>query len=248
LIKAFFSGLQTGQLKLETRRHGFTFLEEILAGGVELEYGQLADGLIHKYKLLNVGASRLDGFLQGHVAGDYNVCGYFSENGNNLCCFNVDDNLRSHDYQVSTEPMLEVRLGMDALLATLNDLGLTPLVVLSGRGYHVWLRFREVVANPELYKFSIRVAARALAVLHPAGADYRRIKIGVYPHPEIIHTGSLRLFGSKHVRSGVFTHVLRDGHLLSEAASWDYFAACLREGTIPTEHFREVAERLAQPA
>lgn len=245
-LKDFFSGIQTEKLKLESRRYGFDFLDEILAGGVTLEYGQLVDGLIHKYKLLNVSKPRFDALLEGHVAGDYNVCCYFRENANNICCFNIDNNFKDFVYNDPATTIPEIKSVVATLISLLQELGLTPLALLSGRGYHLWLRFEATIANRELYDFLNHAAAKALMVLHDSGYDHRKIKIAVYPNPQIINTGSLRLFGSRHVQSNVFSHVLRDVELLDEAASWSYCAAYLKEQTLSVAQFEHARDQLAR--
>jgi hypothetical protein len=246
LLKRFFGGMQLDKLKLESRQYGFDFLHTILAGECSLEYGQLADGLIHKYKLLNVSRSRLGELLQGHVNGEYNICCYFREDANNVCCFNLDSNLKDFDYSAGADRNPEVQCALKELAGLLRELGLPPLALTSGRGYHLWLRFDKAVPNQQLFDFSIRAAAKTLAALHKNGFDYGKIKIGVYPNPEIINTGSLRLFGTRHVQNRVFSHVVRDMEMLDEASSWDYFADYLRDQTGPVAGLNHACDRIAK--
>jgi hypothetical protein len=246
LLKRFFSGMQMDKLKLESRQYGFDFLSAILVGGCSLEYGQLADGLIHKYKLLDVSQARLGELLHGHISGEYNVCCYFHSNANTVCCFNLDSNLRDYDYRAPADQYPEVRRSLKELSGLLRELGLPPLVTVSGRGYHLRLRFEEAVPNQQLFDFSIRVAAKTLEALHKGGYDYGKVKITVYPNPEIIHTGSLRLFGCRHVQNKVFSHVLLRSEILDEESSWDYFADYLQNQTSPLAKFNHARDEITR--
>lgn len=238
--------MQTEKLKLESRNYGFDFLNKILTGGCSLEYGQLGNGLIHKYKLLHVSEARFDELLAGHINSEYNICCYFQENASAVCCFNLDNNFKDYDYTEYAASIPEVQCALEALAGLLRELGLVPLVLVSGRGHHLWLRLREAVPTQQLFEFSIRVAAKTLKVVHDSGYDYKKIKISVYPNPQIIHLGSLRLFGSRHVQSNVFSHVLRDAELLDEPASWSYFASYLQERTIPIRQFEHARDQIAR--
>jgi hypothetical protein len=131
------------------------------------------------------------------------------------------------------------------MTALLSGLGLQPLVTVSGRGYHLWLRFEAALPNERLFGFSIRVAAKTLGELHKSGFDYSRVKITAYPNPEIIHTGSLRLFGCRHVRSGVFSHVAQGSETLDETGSWACFEDYLKNQTASAQGFDDAFERIS---
>jgi hypothetical protein len=238
--------MQAEKLKLESRNYGFDFLNNILTGECSLEYGQLGNGLIHKYKLLNVSGARFDELLAGHINSEYNICCYFQESANSVCCFNLDNNFKDYDYNELAAPIPEVQGALEELTGLLRELGLVPLVLVSGRGYHLWLRFEEAIPNQQLFEFSIRVAAKTLRALHEGNLNYNKVKFSVYPNPQIIHTGSLRLFGSRHVQSKVFSHVLQDAELLDETASWSYFAAYLKEQTLPIIQFGRARDQIAR--
>ena len=73
LLREFYRGLPKDRAKVETRRYGFAFLDELLSDGVTLEYGELTlTGLLHKYKLANIPEHRLDGLFRSHVAKESN--------------------------------------------------------------------------------------------------------------------------------------------------------------------------------
>jgi len=235
LIKAFYRGLPMDRVKLETQRHGFPFLEQLLADGAELDYGELTlSGTLHKYKLSQVPAEQIDRLLQAHVAKDGNVCLYFGAETNSLFCFNLDNNHKENNTAVIPEMEFAVR----ALREKLTAAGCEPLVIASGRGFHLWCRLDGPVANARLYQFMLTVAIRVAAELEAQGRDHRRVKFNFYPDPRTQNTVSLRLFGSDHAKNRVFSRILgNDGLLLDEQASWAYFENYLREKTINVENF-----------
>jgi hypothetical protein len=239
LLREFYSGLPKDRAKVETRRHGFNYLEEMLSDGTSLEYGELTlTGRLHKYKLAGIPARRMEGLLRSHVAKECNLCLYFGDRSNNLLCFNLDNNHKVNNTVVL--PEMEVAVG--ALSEHLARLGCEPLVVASGRGFHLWCRLDRPVDNDLLYDFMLRCAARALAAVHGKGGDFNRVKINLYPDRRIRDVVSLRLFGSDHAKNRVFSRVMGPEGLLGEEASWDRFERYLREKEIPGKAFREAYE------
>jgi hypothetical protein len=230
LLQSFYRGLPQDRAKLETEEHGFGFLAELLAGGAELEYGELTlSGLLHKYKLARLSPAELDRHLAAHVAQTRNLCLYFDGRANDLFCFNLDNNLLTG----SGAPTPEMEFAVRRLDETLRAAGCEPLVVASGRGYHVWGRLDGPVANEQLYAFMLRAGVATAAALQLAGHDHHRIKFNFYPDPRARDVVSLRLFGTLHAKNKVFSRVLAPGGLLDEAASWEYFADYLKNKTIP---------------
>lgn len=234
LLDEFYAGLPRDRAKVETYRHGFAFLEGLLSGGAALEYGELTlHGLLHKYKLARVPGTLMAGLLGQHVRGECNVCLYFGDRTNSLFCFNLDNNHKVNN----TEVIPEMGLALSALQELLAGLGCEPLVIASGRGYHLWCRLAGPVDNDRLYDFMLRSAAKTAASLHREGLDHNRVKINLYPDRRIRDVVSLRLFGSVHAKNRVFSFVsTRDG-LLDEAASWAAFEQYMREGTIAVDRF-----------
>jgi len=241
LLKEFYRGLPKDRAKLETPEHGFAFLEKLLTGGVELEYGELTlSRLLHKYKLARIPERRMDEFLLSHVEKACNVCLYFDERANDVFCFNLDNN-----HQVNSSELIpEVEFAIGVLAAHLRALDCEPLVVASGRGYHVWGRLDGPVANERLYDFMLRCAVATVAALHREGLDYHKIKFNFYPDTRISNVVSLRLFGSLHMKNQVFSRILTPDGLLEEEASWGYFADYLRNKTIAVARFNAAYESL----
>ena len=90
----------------------------------------------------------------------------------------------------------------------------------------------------------LRSAVTTVAALHRDGFDYHRIKFNFYPDMRISNVVSLRLFGSLHMKNQVFSRILTPGGLLDEAASWEYFAAYLRNKTIAVARFNAACDAL----
>jgi hypothetical protein len=245
LLKEFYRGLPKDRAKIETEAHGFDFLSGLLTGGVELEYGELTlAGALHKYKLAGISESRMDDFLRAHVEKACNVCLYFDERANDLFCFNLDNNSRTDSSALIPETRAAVRI----LAERLRELGCEPLVVASGRGYHVWGRLEAPVPNDRLHGFMLRAAVAAAAGLHAEGLDRHRIKFNFYPDPRTHHVVSLRLFGSLHAKNKVFSRVMGPEGLLDEPESWERFAAHASDGTIPVGRFDAAFEALSRQA
>lgn len=241
MLKEFSRGLVKDKAKIESEQFGFAYLERLLSDGSRLEYGHLADvRVLHKYKIVDIIDRRMDELLQMHVAKECNVCRYFDADKNDVLCFNVDDNHKTENGAIGPE----LSLALSTLRECLLGLGCEPLIVASGRGYHVWLRLDEPVENEALYQFMVRVAAHALLPLLIGGRDRRAIRFRFYPDIEDNDALSLRLFGSEHANSGAFSYVLSPTALLDEAGSWRYFEDFVRNKTTPAATFRSALDEL----
>jgi hypothetical protein len=241
LLKEFYRGLPKDRAKLETQEHGFAYLESLLSDGMALEYGELTlSGLLHKYKLRDIPERRMDEFLLSHVNQACNVCLYFGERTNDVFCFNLDNN-----HQVDNRAIIpEMELAVRVLAEKLRGLGCEPLVVASGRGYHLWGRLDGAVANERLYDFMLRSAVATAAELHRRGYDHHRVKFNFYPDPRTRDVVSLRLFGTRHAKNQVFSRILTPDGLLEEGASWEYFADYLKHKTIGVARFAAAGRSL----
>lgn len=241
LLKEFSRHFVGGRAKIESEQFGFAYLEELLSDGSALEYGQLADTrVVHKYKIVSISDRRMDELLKMHVMKECNVCRYFGSERNDVLCFNMDNNHKTNN----TEIIPEMSLALNALRACLLSLGCKPMIVASGRGYHVWLRLSDPVENSLLYDFMLRAAARALLPLLTSGYDHHAIKLSFYPDVKISDVVSLRLFGSEHAKSGVFSYVLSAQGLLDEAASWNAFEHFMRNETTSVATLGSALEQL----
>lgn len=241
LLKEFSRGFASGKAKIETEQFGFAFLERLLCGGAALEYGELTTTrLLHKYKIFDISDHKMDELLQMHILKECNVCRYFGAEKNDVLSFNMDNNRTTNN----TAIIPEMSLALDALRKCLAGLGCEPLIIASGRGYHVWLRFDEPVENSLLYTFMVRAAARALLALGIGGYDHKIVKFSFYPDIQVNDVVSLRLFGSEHAKNKVFSHVFTPEGLLDEAASWKHFEHFVRNKTTSAATFRSALNEL----
>lgn len=244
LLREFYRGLPKDRAKVETRHHGFEFLHALLSDGITLEYGELTlSGLLHKYKLANITVDRMDRLLQAHVDKEFNVCLYFDHRANSEFCLNLDNNHKVNNTVIIPEMRLAVRF----IAELLSSIGCVPLVMASGRGYHVWCRLDRPVENERLYGFMIRLAAKTAAFLQAQGRDHNRIKINLYPDRRIRDVVSLRLFGSEHAKNKIFSHIWTPDGLLDEQASWARFEDHLTANTIEAQRFDEAIKAFAAP-
>jgi hypothetical protein len=246
LLKAYYQGLPRDRAKVETREFGFPLLERLEKDGITLEYGELTlSGLLHKYKLANIPAHAFDRLLESHLEKRCNVCLYFDTEANSTFCFNLDNNHKENN----TALLPEMEIAVQTIRDLLARVGCEPLVIASGRGYHVWCRAERPIANDRLYDFMLRVAVRAMVAIHAEGRDYHRVKMNVYPDPRTRDTVSLRLFGSEHAKNGTFSQVLsQSGKLLDESSSWESFERHLHVGTLGLDEFERALEALREEA
>ena len=245
LIKAFYRGLPVNRAKVEMARYGFDFMKEFLSGGIRLEYGELTlFETLHKFKLTDISESQMDALLRAHVEKKCNVCLYFDPCENPIFCFNLDNNHVTNN----TVLIPEIELATASLVKRLGELGCAPLVIASGRGYHVWCRLDAPVANTRLYQFMLTAAAGVLLILHENQLDPLQLKFNFYPDPRIFDVVSLRLFGSKHAKNKVFSRIMTPEGLLDEQASWAYFEDHLKTKTIAMPTFDKAFNTLVAPA
>lgn len=242
LLDAFYQTMRRDIVKIENKNYGFDFINELTADDVTLDYVQMENNFIHKYRLLNVSEHVRKRLFQGHVNQDYNVCLYFDEMANNTLCFNLDNNFKTN----SAGKIPEMELAVDYLRQHLGKYGIETVSIKSGRGYHQWCRFEKPIANQLLLDFMIRIAAKTLASLHYSNHDYHTIKINMSPNPKFVEGLSLRAFGSRHIKTGNFSHVQTKDGVLNEADSWKYFSDYMSNKTISEQQFMLAYDELAK--
>jgi hypothetical protein len=245
LLREFSRGFTPDSAKIESAQCGFRFLDGLLSGGARLEYGELTPlRLVHRYKLVDIPRYRMVELLRAHVDKEFNVCLYFDPCANDTFCFNLDNNHRENNTLVIPEMTSAVR----SLRQCLCDVGCEPLIVASGRGFHVWCRLTRPVENDRLHRFMLQAAAMALRSVHYEGRNHNNIKINLYPHTQLRNVVSLRLFGSNHVKSGLFSHVWTVDGVLGEDASWERFEDFVRNRQASVAQFDASCEMLASLA
>ncbi|MBP2659148.1 MAG: hypothetical protein H6Q69_2180 [Firmicutes bacterium] len=229
-------------MKLEAKDYGFDFLDTILnpITGTQLDYAEIK-GNIPKYKLSNLHPKVYDYFLKCHIEQSCNVCGYFDKLQNNVFVFNIDGTEKKEGDELAED----VKVAGGIITKYLRKVNIEPLVVLSGRGYHLWCRMTEPVDNEVLADFILRVIVRTLATMENSGFDKKKVNISKYPHDNEQQNCSLRLFGSKHVKNQVFSHIFHPTQgALSEADSWAYFKEHMDNQSITPEHLTDAMEKL----
>jgi len=239
LLNEFYRGLCRDRAKVESYEHGFDFLDGLLAGGATMEYAEMSlTGMLHKYKVSQIPEWRMNELLEAHIRKVLNVCLYFDDTANRLFCINLDNNHKTNNTVVIPEMELAVRL----LRENLIKLGCEPLVIASGRGFHLWGRLEAAIENERLHNLMLRSMARTFLGCHQQGYDHREIKANFYPDPRARDVVSLRLFGSRHVKNKVFSRVLTPDGLLDEQESWEAFERYMKEKTIRVETFDRAYE------
>ena len=236
LLKEFYAGIPRDRAKIETGDHGFAFLDEMLSGGVSLEYGESHPlGTLYKYKLTNISERRMDELLISHIEKKCNVCLYFDNVANSEFCINLDNNHKVDN----TEVIPEMKLAVTLLRKHLASVGCEPLIVSSGRGYHVWCRTDASIDNGLLYSFMLRSMVLTMGHIQMQGHNYNKIKANFYPDPRNQNTVSLRLFGSDHSRTRAFSRIYSQDALLDEENSWISFEHYLINNTLSEGQFHQ---------
>ena len=232
LLREFYSSMRLDTMKLEVKDNGFNFLDIILNGGTRLEYGELK-GLIPKYKLTNINPVFFHHSLLHHVKKNCNVCMYFNEQANSVFAYNLDSRDKDNKYND------EMKSTLVMLERILNDVGIEPLIYISGRGYHIWTRCNEPIENKKLFDFMKMTSCLARYMLKKNNVTENKVDIALYP-TNTTNTNSLRLFGSEHIKNKVFSRVCtKDRGVLNEYDSWVYFEEYMHNKTITKEQFEK---------
>jgi hypothetical protein len=240
LLKDFYATIDKTQLKIETKHHGFGYFEEI-SRLATLDYTEFKNKT-YKLKLTNIQPEDFETLLRQHLDSEINICAYFDEQENSVFCFNLD---------CFTDDDSGIRLVAKFLRETLQKLGILPLVLKSGHGYHFWCKLKDPVPNGELQAFMEALTGIATFEAALDHADFTKLQCICYPRP-LTHDISIRLFGARHIGTGVFSPVVvgigeRD-ELLSEADSWRYFEEYALKCAVETSHFKKASAQAAKLA
>lgn len=229
LLKQFYSSIDKTTMKLEVLDYGFDFIKTMENAGITVDYVELK-GIIHKYKFKNIKPLIYDYLIKQHIEQSGNVCGYFHKTHNNVFAFNLDNAHKDKN----TEPTSQMKATVQIMRKYLNAVGIEPLITNSGRGYHLWVRLDKPIANEKIQDFMIKINARTQVTIGDFGMDKDKIMISMYPNKDTTY-GSLRLFGSKHVKNQEFSHVITKDGVLDEMQSWIYFSNYINQHTITEE-------------
>lgn len=241
LLSRFYTTVDRGQVKIETRTHGFDYmrrLDEIAS----LQYSEWKNG-VFKYKLTNVTEDVFEHFLGLHLESKINLCVFFNAERNNIFCFNLDT------FNGSVESLKAVAR---FLQQNLRRLRIEPLILRSGHGYHFWCRLQSPEENARLQAFMQAMIDVAAFQAVAGGVNIASLQCICYPR-HIANDISIRLFGCYHSVTGYFNSVVakigENDEILDEEASWRYFEEYLDKCTIENAHFDlafNAAMRLAE--
>jgi len=239
LLKQFYASMDVTQIKLEVRDYGFSFMN-VLSRSCTIDYSELSR-LVHKYRLSNVPLWIYDYLLKQHIEGNGNVCGYFHREANNVFCFNLDNSAKTDTDSITDE----MQTTLWKLKMNLEALEIRPLIVQSGRGFHVWCRISAMIPNEELSHFMCSMVLRVQDFVKFSKLDNTKVNIGMYPNRNNEQqTNSLRLIGSTHVRTKAFSRIIcgDDLHLLPDADFWKYLESHMYWNTVTPQQFRKSAK------
>lgn len=237
-LRAFYTGVDRRIAKIETREHGFAFLRA-LSNGAHVDYAELKKG-VYKYRLSGIEPGFFDELLRQHAAGDLNLCAYFGAEQNSVFALNVDS--------ISSFAGKGKILAL-CLLEAFDALGVAPLTLRSGHGYHLLCRLARPAPNGALRALMDGAVRRAADAMERRGVTIADLQCTGHPRPRHGDV-SLRLFGSAHVRTGLFPCVAarigREDDLLGEAESWACFEDYLQNGALAKEQFEAACRRLRE--
>ena len=223
LLDEFYTTIDRRQLKVETRSHGKDYIGTMWSAG-EFDFGEYKNG-VYKYRLSGVEPDRFTEFLEEHVEKKINLCVYFHIEKNNLFAINLDSTVKQG---------AEIKVMALYIAECMMKLGLPPLVIKSGHGYHFWCRICEPVENCRLQALMNALIKDAVQRLRAKGLKSENLQCICYPRPKASDI-SIRLFGSEHIISGRFSSVVTgintEDTVLGEEESWRYFENYMNECT-----------------
>lgn len=224
LLTRFYTTVDRGEVKIETRSHGFEYLKKLRGLGT-LQYAEWKNG-VFKYKLTNVPGGVFDDLVDLHLESQINLCVFFSGQKNNIFCFNLDS------FDGSNKSLKAVA---QFLREDLRRLNIEPLILKSGHGYHFWCRLARAEENARLQAFMKAMVDVAAFQAVAEGIGISNLQCICYPR-HIPNDISIRLFGCRHSVTGSFNSVVAEigenGAVLGEEASWRYFEEYMGKHTI----------------
>ena len=226
LLKQYFESVSRSVIKYETiQNYGFDFLNTIKDNIV---YTELLKN-ISKYKLQNLTEEQFDTYLMKHIEKQDNVCAYFNTKANNVFIFNIDEEKKG--LANATAKYMYNFL----VLA-----GIEPMMLKSGRGWHLWCRLTQRVPNAIIADYMIQIILITTLWLKFEGYDEKKVNISRYPMYPEKQSNSLRFPMSYHVRTKEFSNVSHPirGEL-SEEESWDFLKEHMETKSLTVEEFKQ---------
>jgi hypothetical protein len=209
LLKVFYRSMDLSLVKWETCMRGWDYIKE-LEQNCTIDYIQGVDD-VTKYRLSDIPSKYMHWLLDLHVRSGGNVCGYFDMYNNNCFAFNLDVDKDEDRWQADK--------ARDIIVYTLIEIAnLKPIIIKSGRGYHIWVSLLELVPNKAIHDLF------DLVMIRIPSDELTALQIHKYPFFKESKRNSLRLFGSKHVRTDEFSGVMQpySNKVLSVDQSWMY--------------------------
>jgi len=235
LLNKFYS-IDKTKAKIESRDKGIEYLDSLQKNSV-FEYGEFKNG-IYKYKLSDISSTRFDEMLNEHIETKFNLCAYFNKERNNNFAFNLD---------YSGMPTNDVKVATLLLMQNLIKLDIYPLIIKSGRGYHMWCKIDEKIENTKLTSFMTKLKQVSIFKTKRDGFDTENVNCTQYPRANI-NDISLRIFGSSHIDTGMFSSVVTEininDKLLDISESWNYFEWYINNRTITKACFDNAYENI----
>ncbi len=234
LLNAFYSTIDKSQFKIETKEYLPELLDSRKTDAV-FQYGEFKNG-IFKYRFSNSDAKFFDQCLEDHLSARSNLCCYLDPNANNLFVFNLD----TFEKLGEVDRCAELKAFATALSDILFRLGLRPLILRSGHGYHFWCRLAAPVENHRLRALMDAVVEVAVLRLTAARIDLGKLQCICYPR---VNTNdvSIRLFGSRHAVTGRFCGVVEkigeNRAILGDAESWLCFEQFMNRTSLDSSQF-----------
>jgi hypothetical protein len=236
LLNEFYSTIDREQVKIETKIHGFDYLSTLRNMAV-LDYCELKNG-VYKYRLSKVKIDLFMVLLNDHLAKKINLCTYFHKENNNLFALNLD---------FTSAWVNKIKIAALFMADNLMKIGITPLIIKSGHGYHIWCRISDPVKNIRLQAFMTVLTNLIVSQMNEKGLETSDLQCTCYPRPNVSDV-SIRLFGSEHMKTGMFSSIITqinaEDAILSEEESWSYFERYMNESTVTREHFEKVVDDL----
>jgi hypothetical protein len=220
MLNAFYTTISRNRVKIEARGYRPELQDNRKTHAV-FAYGEFRNG-VFKYSFSGVGAALFDEFLESHIRAETNLCCYLDPQENSLFAFNLD----CYEKLDAVDENPEIRAFAAVVSEILRRLGVRPLIIRSGHGYHFWCRLSEPVDNRRLRAFTDAVVDVAVFRMTAQKIGIDRLQCICYPRVNTQDI-SIRLFGSRHTVTGRFSGVVEEpgenGAVLGEEESWRYF-------------------------
>jgi hypothetical protein len=238
LLKNFYKTIDKTQMKIEISHLNLQYIDQ-LKKFATIDYCSFKE-YYYQLRVSNVTEEGYDYFLNEHIAKRISLCCYFNRTKNSIFAFNLDSSIKEN-------PALKIF--MLYLCKILEHCGLHAMILKSGHGYHVWCGLQNRIENTKLQVFEEIAVQLATYEAVKSGACFDDIQYVCYPrlkHNDI----SIRLFGSNHVASNIFTYIVtkidKKDLLLDENDSWMRFENYTHKALTSVDTFEDALNKIAK--